>query len=92
MQYFNNVLNKSLMSCKFLNSVTAASACTGYCPVTSDFYGSMNIHHGTVISAIVTVNLLFCILHFNALFEELCYAIRVTLHKNRICTTHLSRS
>ena len=31
------------------------------------FYGTMNIHRDTVISAIVTLHLLFCILHFNVL-------------------------
>ena len=29
--------------------------------ITSDFYGLINVHRGTVISAIVTVNLLCCI-------------------------------
>ena len=42
----------------------------------------MNVHRGTVIGAIVTVNLFFCILHSNALYmEELRYNTRVTLHK-----------
>ena len=34
----------------------------------SDIYGPMNVHCGTVISAIVTVNLFRCILHFKALY------------------------
>ena len=36
--------------------------------ITSDFYGPMNVHRGTVISAIVTVNLFICSLHLNALY------------------------
>ena len=36
--------------------------------ITSDFYGPMNVHLGTVFSAIVTVNVFFCILHFDALY------------------------
>ena len=34
--------------------------------ITSDFYGPMNVHRGTVISAIVTVNLFSCILYGRA--------------------------
>ena len=34
--------------------------------ITSDFYGSMNVHRGTVISAIETVNLFCCILYGRA--------------------------
>ena len=39
--------------------------------ITSYFYGPMNVHRGAVISAIVTVDILFCILHFNALMTFL---------------------
>ena len=51
--------------------------------ITSGFYRFMNVHHGTFISAVVTVNLLCCILHFNVLInmEVLLYDIRVVLHK-----------
>ena len=38
--------------------------------ITSDFYWPMNVHRGTVISAIVTVNLFFCVLHFYALYGK----------------------
>ena len=34
--------------------------------ITSGFYGPMDVHRGTVISAIVTLYLFFCILHLNA--------------------------
>ena len=34
--------------------------------ITSDFYGPMNVHRGTVISAIVTMNLFCCIVYGRA--------------------------
>ena len=34
--------------------------------ITSDFFGPMNVHRGTVISVIVTVNLFCCILYGRA--------------------------
>ena len=44
--------------------------------ITSDFYGPMNFHRGTVIRVIVTVNLLFCILQFNSLFGRVIYTTK----------------
>ena len=43
--------------------------CSRALGITSGFYGLTNTHRGTVISVMVTVYLLFCILHFlNALY------------------------
>ena len=36
--------------------------------ITPSSYWIMNVHRGTVFSAIVTVHPLFCILHFNVLY------------------------
>ena len=36
--------------------------------ITSGLYGPMKVHCGAVISAIVTVNIFFFILHLNALY------------------------
>ena len=38
--------------------------------ITSGLYGPMNVHRGAVISAIVAVNLFFCILHLNATLHK----------------------
>ena len=38
--------------------------------ITSGFYEPMNVHRRSVISAIVTVKIFFCVLQFNALYAS----------------------